>query len=97
MIVQTCSFTENVWTVVKTIPCGRVLTYQQVAQRLGRPGASRAVGNALGKNRSKLVPCHRVVRSDGLVGGYFWGPEKKIARLKKEGVTIVDGRVVFKK
>jgi AraC family transcriptional regulator of adaptative response/methylated-DNA-[protein]-cysteine methyltransferase len=61
------------------------MTYGQVAAAAGNPRASRAVGNALNKNRdTKHIPCHRVIRSDGSVGGYAWGHEKKVAILKKE-------------
>jgi AraC family transcriptional regulator of adaptative response/methylated-DNA-[protein]-cysteine methyltransferase len=60
------------------------LTYKQVAVRAGRPKAYRAVGNILNKNRDPGVPCHRVIRSDGSVGGYAWGTKKKRALLKRE-------------
>lgn len=78
-------FQSRVYQIVKKIPKGNVLTYKQVAQKMGNPGAVRAVGNALNKNRSKDVPCHRVIRSDGKTGGYYWGAEAKIKILKKEG------------
>jgi len=79
------NFTELVYDVVRKIPKGSVLTYKQVAERIGSPKAYRAVGNALNKNRHKDVPCHRVIRSDGKIGGFAWTPEKKKALLKKEG------------
>ena len=80
------SFTQKVYAVVATIPKGKTMTYKEVAMKIGMPHASRAVGNALGKNTdTKKVPCHRVIRSDGGMGGYAWGVEKKIALLKKEG------------
>jgi len=79
------SFTKRVYDVVRKIPKGKTLTYGQVAAAMGSPGAARAVGNALNKNRNKDVPCHRVIRSDGSVGGFAWGTPKKIAILKKEG------------
>ena len=78
------SFQEKAYSIVKKIPKGKVLTYKQVAEKMGNPGAVRAVGNALNKNRSKEVPCHRVIRSDGKTGGYYWGAEAKIKILKKE-------------
>jgi AraC family transcriptional regulator of adaptative response/methylated-DNA-[protein]-cysteine methyltransferase len=79
------SFTERVYDVVRKIPKGKTMTYGQVAAAAGNPRASRAVGNALNKNRdTKHIPCHRVIRSDGSVGGYAWGHEKKVAILKKE-------------
>lgn len=61
-----------------------------------RPRAARAVGNALNKNRSVVVPCHRVIRSDGIVGGYVYGNKRKVSILKKEGVFIRNGKI-FKK
>ncbi len=79
------SFAEKVYAVVKKIPKGKVLTYKQVAERAGKPKAYRAVGNILNKNRNPKVPCHRVIRSDGTLGGYAWGGKKKVEILKKEG------------
>lgn len=80
------SFKENVYAVLRKIPKGSVLTYKEVARRAGRPKAWRAVGNILNKNRDPRVPCHRVIRSDGKIGGYAGGRENKIRILKKEGV-----------
>lgn len=78
-------FKEKVFEVVKKIPKGKTLTYKEVAKRAGRPGAFRAVGTILGTNTDpKKIPCHRVIRSDGGMGGYRWGIEKKKALLKKE-------------
>ncbi len=82
------SFTERVYAVVRAIPRGKVLTYKQVAQRAGSPGAFRAVGNVLNKNYNPGIPCHRVVRSDGKTGGYNRGPKQKIKKLKEEGIII---------
>jgi O-6-methylguanine DNA methyltransferase len=80
------TFTQKVYDVVAKIPKGGTMTYKEVAIKIGMPGACRAVGNALGKNTdTKKVPCHRVIRSDGGMGGYAWGVKKKIALLKKEG------------
>jgi len=80
---------------VKKIPRGKVSTYGQVAQKIGCPRAFRAVGNALNKNDNIDVPCHRVVRSDGLIGGYRDGSAKKLRLLKKEGVLIKKTKVVL--
>ena len=79
------TFSEKVYRVVAKIPKGKTLTYVEVAKRAGSPRAYRAVGNILNKNRDPDVPCHRVIRSDGLTGGYRDGAEAKIVRLKKEG------------
>lgn len=64
------------------------MTYKQVARLAGRPGAYRAVGNILNKNINPEIPCHRVIRSDGKIGGYNRGVDKKAFLLKKEGVKI---------
>ncbi len=79
------TFAQHVYDVVRKIPKGKTLTYKQVALATGRPKAFRAVGNILNKNRDPKVPCHRVVRSDGKIGGFAWGAEKKVRILKKEG------------
>lgn len=87
-------FEKKVYSYVLTIPAGRVLTYKQVAEALGRPRAFRAIGNALNKNPNLIqVPCHRVVRSDGEIGGYAGGRAQKKRLLKKEGVIIVRNRI----
>lgn len=87
-------FERKVFAAVKKIPRGKVLTYGQVARRLGNAGLARAVGNALNKNRDKAVPCHRVVRADGYAGGFAWGTGKKISLLRREGVKIGgDGKI----
>ena len=78
-------FKAKVLAVVAKIPKGRVLTYKEVARRAGRPRAYRAVGNILNKNYDPKIPCHRVIRSDGTVGGYNWGVKKKTELLKGEG------------
>ncbi|MBI3273996.1 MAG: MGMT family protein [Candidatus Colwellbacteria bacterium] len=82
------SFCEKVYEMARRIPSGRVATYRAVAEAIGAPCAYRAVGNALSKNRDAHVPCHRVVRSDGDIGEYARGREKKKKLLKKEGVFV---------
>jgi len=85
-----------VYEIVKKIPKGKVLNYKQVAQLTGSPRAWRAVGNILNKNPDpKTIPCHRVIRSDGKIGGYKNGVKKKIALLKKEGLKIKKRRLFF--
>lgn len=78
-------FTKKVYTIVRKIPKGSILTYKEVARRIGNPSAYRAVGNCLNKNRDPHVPCHRVIRSDGTVGGYARGSKIKKELLSKEG------------
>jgi len=82
------TFSEKVYEVVGKIPRGKVLTYQEVARRAGSPKAFRAVGNILNKNYDQKIPCHRVIRSDGKLGGYNRGERKKHEILKSEGVTF---------
>lgn len=81
------TFTEKVYGVVRKIPKGKILTYKQVAIKVGSPNASRAVGSVLRKNFNNEIPCYRVIRSDGIVGEYNRGGRaKKLELLKKEGV-----------
>ena len=79
------TFKEAVYSVVREIPKGKTMTYKDVAKKIGRPGAFRAVGTALSQNYDPNIPCHRVIRSDGKTGGYNRGGDKKLALLKKEG------------
>lgn len=89
------SFQQAVYNSTRMIPRGRVSTYGAIAKFLGKPRAARAVGNALHNNPfAPEVPCHRVVMSDGRLGGFAEGVKKKIEILKKEGVVCKDGRVV---
>jgi len=74
---------------VRAIPKGKVLTYKEVAIKAGNPNAARAVANIMAANYDPEIPCHRVVRSDGGLGGYNrGGEEKKRAILLSEGVTL---------
>ncbi len=84
--VRPSFFEQLVFSEVKKISKGQTFTYKQIAQKIGRPNSQRAVGNALGKNFDPTIPCHRVVRSDGGIGGYNRGVEVKIKKLKQEGV-----------
>jgi AraC family transcriptional regulator of adaptative response/methylated-DNA-[protein]-cysteine methyltransferase len=82
-------FQIRVWTALQAIPAGETRTYQQIAQSLGAPKASRAVGSACGNNIiGVLVPCHRALRSDGGLGGYRWGLERKEKLLTGEGIEL---------
>jgi len=82
-------FKKRVYNVVSRIPKGKVMSYKQVAEASGYPKAWRAVGNVLNKNRNPKVPCHRVIKSSGQVGGLTGGTDKKLALLRKEGVTKI--------
>lgn len=89
------SFAEKVWKAMSRIPKGRVSTYQSIARAVGSPQSARAVGNACNQNPyAPRIPCHRVVKSNGALGGFADGPQKKIMRLKREGIQIKKGRVV---
>ena len=84
-------FELKVWSYLKKIPRGRLKTYSQVAKAIGKPLAVRAVANAIGKNPyPPKIPCHRVIRSDGSLGGYSGkgGIKAKKMLLKKEGITL---------
>lgn len=87
-------FQKRVYEVVKRIPEGKVSTYKEIAQKSGRFRAWRAVGNILNKNTNSKIPCHRVIRSGGKVGGYNKGTKQKVALLKKESVIIKNGRSI---
>lgn len=82
-------FRKRVLGVVQKIPKGKTLTYKQVAEMAGRPKAYRAVGNILNKNWDPKIPCHRVIRSDGKLGGYNRGAEQKMELLKREKANIL--------
>ena len=100
-------FEEKVYSAAQKIPKGRVATYKSIAKAIGRPRAVRAVGNALNKNPfgydqkacpepRRRVPCHRVVKSDGSIGGFASGSKNKIKMLQKEGILIKSGKVDLK-
>lgn len=78
LVMRGTDFQTRVWETLLGIPFGHTRPYGWIAEHIGQPSASRAVGNAVGANPIPIiVPCHRVVRSDGSLGGYFYGPEMK--------------------
>lgn len=79
------AFKEKVYEVVMGIEKGKTMTYKEVAKAAGSPKAWRAVGSVLGKNKNPKVPCHRVIKSDGSLGGYNKGLKAKEKLLQKEG------------
>lgn len=86
---------KQCFQLLTLIPKGRVTTYSQIAKALGRPKAARAIGRIIGSNPlAPEIPCHRVVRNDGRLGGYSGGIQLKLKLLKSEGVTSLDGQVV---
>ena len=91
MKLKGTEFQIEVWKELSKIPKGEVRTYKQIAKSIGKPKSSRAVANACAKNHYPIViPCHRVIRSDGTVGGYSGegGVKLKKELLKKEGVRL---------
>ena len=91
MQLKGTKFQLKVWNFLKKIPRGKVKTYSEVAKSIGKPLAVRAVANAIGKNPlAPQIPCHRVIRSDGSLGGYSGkgGIKTKRLLLKKEGITL---------
>ncbi|MDO9154453.1 MAG: methylated-DNA--[protein]-cysteine S-methyltransferase [Paludibacter sp.] len=78
-------FQQSVWRALKTIPKGVTTTYAKIAEAIGRPKAVRAVGTAIGANPiAFLIPCHRVIRTDGSIGGFRWGLDIKMKMLEWE-------------
>ena len=91
MKLKGTKFQQKVWAYLMKIPRGSVKTYSQVAKDIGKPLAVRAVANAIGKNPyAPKIPCHRVIRSDGSLGGYSGkgGVKTKRFLLKKEGIKL---------
>lgn len=83
------SFQLAVWEALRQIPAGATTTYRDIAQMIGRPKAMRAVGTAVGANPiAFVIPCHRVLRTDGGIGGYHWGIDVKKKILLSEGVDL---------
>ncbi|MHA1650089.1 MAG: MGMT family protein [Candidatus Helarchaeota archaeon] len=82
-------FQKKVLELTKKIPKGKVATYKLIAQVLGNVNLSRAVGNALNKNPFPIIiPCHRVIKSNGFVGGFARGIEEKVKLLKEENIRV---------
>ena len=88
------NFNQKCYELLSQIPQGKISTYKQIANILNTK-AYRAVGNAMAKNPNPIiVPCHRVIKSDGHIGGYVLGIKKKISLLKNEGIVIKQGKVI---
>ncbi len=87
--VKGTNFQLKVWRALLDIPAGSVTTYGEIAAAIGEPNAARAVGTAVGSNHiSYLIPCHRVIRSTGELGGYAWGPDRKRVMLTLETTLL---------
>lgn len=86
--IRGTAFQQSVWGMLRKIPAGTTASYTQIAQQIGHPTATRAVAQACAANPIAIVvPCHRVVRSDGGLSGYRWGVQRKRALLEREGVA----------
>lgn len=91
-------FASLVYQIISEIPKGKISTYGLVAKALNKPKASRAVGRALHVNPfAPKVPCHRIIRSDGSLGGFAGGEKKKLFLLKKEGIKVKEGKIDLNK
>lgn len=87
--VRGTSFQQQVWEALARIPVGQTATYSQVAVEIGKPNACRAVANACAANPLAVaIPCHRVIASNGGLGGYRWGTDRKQALLNQEQLTF---------
>ena len=87
LCVRGTEFQLNVWNALLEIPVGKTATYAQIAQKVGKPKAVRAVGTAIGANPvAWFIHCHRVIRTDGTLGGYRWGLDLKVKMLVEEKI-----------
>jgi AraC family transcriptional regulator of adaptative response/methylated-DNA-[protein]-cysteine methyltransferase len=83
--VRGTAFQQSVWQALRTIPLGKTASYAEIARAIGMPKATRAVAQACGANHiAVVIPCHRVVRTDGALSGYRWGVERKATLLERE-------------
>jgi len=90
-------FQARVLKLVSKVPRGKVTTYREIARALGNPRAYRAVANAVARNPFPVkIPCHRVVRSNGEIGGYRLGIRRKVKLLVQEGIKIENGKISSK-
>ncbi|BCS82037.1 methylated-DNA--[protein]-cysteine S-methyltransferase [Anaerocellum diazotrophicum] len=96
--LQGTEFQKRVWSKLIDVPFGSVISYRELAKKVGMPQGSRAVGNAVGKNPAVIiVPCHRVIKSDGTLGGFSAGIDKKKWLLEHERVIFRNSCVCFRK
>ena len=89
--IRGTAFQERVWQALTQIPSGQTISYAGLAKAIGQPGAARAVAGACAANRiALLIPCHRVIKGSGEIGGYRWGVERKRAMLKREAEATTE-------
>lgn len=86
---------RKVYRKLLSVPKGKVTTYGELAKAIGLPNGQRVIGQIMNKNPFPvIIPCHRVVKSDGKIGGYFYGEDVKTNMLSKEGVSIKGGKIL---
>jgi len=86
---------EKVYKKLLEVPKGKVTTYAELAKAIGLENGQRAIGQIMNKNPYPvIIPCHRVILSNGKIGGYAWGEDVKIKMLSKEGVKIKNGKIL---
>jgi len=86
---------EKVYKKLLEVPPGMVTTYGELSKAVGIKNGQRVIGRIMNKNPYPvIVPCHRVIKSDGKIGGYAWGEKIKISMLSKEGVKIKNGKII---
>jgi methylated-DNA-[protein]-cysteine S-methyltransferase len=90
------SFKEKCYSVLKKVPKGKITTYKSISRKLNTK-AYRAVGNAMNKNRNNKIPCHRVINSNGKIGGFNKGINNKIELLRSENIEIKNNRISLTK
>jgi methylated-DNA-[protein]-cysteine S-methyltransferase len=89
------SLDKKIYKKLLELPEGKITTYGELAKAVGFPNGQRAVGKFMNKNPYPvIIPCHRVVKADGKVGGYAFGEEIKTNMLKKEGIRVKDGKIL---
>jgi len=87
--IQGTAFQQGVWEALRKVPAGSTASYADIARAIGKPTSMRAVAQACGANNiAVIIPCHRIVRTDGNVSGYRWGVERKKELLKREGLDV---------
>jgi len=88
-------FEEKVYKKLLEVPKGKVTTYRDLAKAIGLKNGQRVIGRIMNKNPYPvIVPCHRVIKSDGKIGGYAWGEKVKAKMLLNEGIKIKDGKIL---
>jgi methylated-DNA-[protein]-cysteine S-methyltransferase len=86
---------EKVYKKLLEVPTGKVTTYGELAKAIGLKNGQRVIGKIMNKNPYPvIIPCHRVIKSDGKIGGYAWGEKVKANMLLKEGIKIQNGKIV---